>query len=29
MGTLVTPTPVTCKEDLEDYIDFEDEDWGG
>jgi hypothetical protein len=29
MGTLETPTPVTCKEDLEDYIDFEDEDWGG
>lgn len=26
LGTLDTPTPVTCKEDLEDYIDFEDED---
>jgi len=26
MGTCETPTPVTCKEDLEDYIDFEDED---
>ena len=26
MGTLETPTPVTCKEDLEDYISFEDED---
>jgi hypothetical protein len=26
MGTLETPTPVTCKEDFEDYIDFEDED---
>ena len=30
MGTLETPTPITCKEDLEDYIDFvedtEDED---
>ena len=25
MGTLDTPTPVTCKEDLEDYIDFDDE----
>lgn len=25
MGTLETPTPVTCKEDFEDYIDFEDE----
>ena len=23
MGTLETPTPITCKEDLEDYIDFE------
>ena len=26
MGTLETPTPITCKEDLEDYIDFDDED---
>ena len=26
MGTLETPTPVTCKEDLEDYIDFDDEE---
>lgn len=26
MGTLETPTPITCKEDLEDYIDFEEED---
>ena len=26
MGTLETPTPVTCKEDFEDYIDFEDEE---
>ena len=25
MGTLETPTPITCKEDLEDYIDFEEE----
>lgn len=25
MGTLQTPTPVTCKEDLEDYIDFDEE----
>lgn len=25
MGTLETPTPVTAKEDLEDYIDFDDE----
>lgn len=23
MGTLETPTPITCKEDLEEYIDFE------
>jgi regulatory protein YycI of two-component signal transduction system YycFG len=22
MGTLETPTPITCKEDLEDYISF-------
>ena len=26
MGPLETPTPITCKEDLEDYIDFEEED---
>jgi hypothetical protein len=26
MGILETPTPITCKEDLEDYIDFGDED---
>lgn len=27
MGTCETPTPITCKEDLEDLIDFdEDED---
>ena len=26
MGTLETPTPITRKEDLEDYIDFEEED---
>lgn len=26
MGTCETPTPVTCKEDLEAYIDFGDED---
>lgn len=26
MGTLSTPTPITCKEDLEDYIDFDEED---
>ena len=26
MGMCETPTPVTCKEDFEDYIDFEDED---
>ncbi len=26
MGTLETPTPITCKEDLEDYIDFDEED---
>lgn len=25
MGTLDTPTPITCKEDLEHLIDFEDE----
>lgn len=25
MGTLDTPTPVAEKEDLEDYIDFDDE----
>lgn len=26
MGTLDTPTPVTCKDDFEAYIDFDDED---
>ena len=26
MGMLETPTPITCKEDLEDYIDFDDEE---
>jgi hypothetical protein len=26
MGTLETPTPITCKEDIEYYIDFGDED---
>lgn len=26
MGTLDTPTPVSCKEDLEDYIDLDDEE---
>ncbi len=26
MGILETPTPITCKEDLEDYIDFDEED---
>jgi hypothetical protein len=26
MGTLQTPTPVTCKEDLEHLIDFDDEE---
>ena len=26
MGTLETPTPVTCKEDLEHLIDFEDKE---
>lgn len=26
MGTLQTPTPITCKEDIEDMIDFEGED---
>ena len=25
MGTMETPTPITCKEDLEDLIDFDDE----
>ena len=25
MGILETPTPITCKEDLKDYIDFDDE----
>ena len=26
MGTLETPTSITCKEDLEDYIDFDEEE---
>lgn len=26
MGTLETPTPITCKEDLEEYIEFDEED---
>jgi hypothetical protein len=26
MGMLDTPTPITCKEDLEDCIDFDDEE---
>lgn len=26
MGTLEAPTPITCKEDLEDLIDFEEEE---
>lgn len=26
MGTLETPTPITCKEDLEEYIDFEEDE---
>ena len=26
MGTLDTPTPVTCKEDFEHLIDFDEED---
>lgn len=26
MGTCETPTPITCKEDLEDLIDFEEDD---
>lgn len=26
MGTLEAVVPITCKEDLEDYIDFEDEE---
>lgn len=26
MGCLQVPTPITCKEDLEDLIDFEEED---
>lgn len=26
MGTLETPTPITDKEDVEDLIDFEDEE---
>ncbi len=25
-GTTATPRPITCKEDLEDYIDFDEED---
>jgi hypothetical protein len=25
MGMLETPTPITCKEDIEDLVDFEDE----
>ena len=26
MGTLETPTPITCREDFEHLIDFEDEE---
>lgn len=26
MGTLETPTPITSKEDIEDLIDFDEED---
>ena len=26
LGTISTPTPLTCKEDFEDYISFEEED---
>ena len=26
MGTLETPTPITCKEDLKDFIDFEEDE---
>lgn len=26
MGTLETPTAITCKEDLEPWIDFDEED---
>jgi hypothetical protein len=26
MGTLSTPTPITCKEDLLDYVTFEEDD---
>ena len=26
MGTFDTPMPITCKEDLEDYIDFDEEE---
>lgn len=26
LGTISTPTPITCKEDLEDYISFEGEE---
>lgn len=25
-GTTATPTPITCKEDLEDYISFEEDE---
>lgn len=25
-GTTSTPTPITCKEDLEDYISFDEEE---
>lgn len=28
MGMLDTPTPITCKEDLEDWIDFDNEEEG-
>lgn len=27
MGTLEAVTPITCKEDLEEYIDFEGEEY--
>ena len=26
MGTLESVIPITCKEDLEDYVDFDEED---
>lgn len=26
MGILETPTPITCKEDLEEHIDFEEDE---